>query len=196
VTRPTRDPLDGIDRLLVDANNVLHALGRRPTAPPAAALIGRLRAVIPAQVAIELVFDGPPEPGSRGRIASGLRVRYAGSKSADALLIALLEAAGPPMPGYEPTVLVVTDDRELRAALRARGASIAGTDWLLRRLDRARLGSPSVGRPRPPHGARTGGSHDEVEATGPGWRPGRGATVKKGNARRSPKRRAEPGGPR
>jgi hypothetical protein len=102
VTRPARDPLDGVDRLLVDANNLLHAMSRRPTPLPAAALIGRLRAVVPAGVDVELVFDGPPEPGSRGRIASGLRVRYAGSKSADALLVALLDLAGPPMPGYEP----------------------------------------------------------------------------------------------
>jgi hypothetical protein len=48
----------------------------RATAPPAA-VIGRLRGVIP-DTSIVLVFDGPTESGVRGeRIAGGLTVRTA-----------------------------------------------------------------------------------------------------------------------
>jgi rRNA-processing protein FCF1 len=187
VTRPSRDPLDGIDRLLIDGNNLLHALRRTKTAPPAAALIGRLRAAIPATVRLELVFDGPPDPGSRGRIASGVKVAYSGTRSADAVLLDLVERAGAPMPGYEPTILVCTDDAELRRALLGRGAATVRTAWLIRKLERTTLSAPSVGArrsPVPPVGAST---VREVDADRPGWSPGRGATAKKGNARRAPK---------
>ena len=87
--RPTHRP-----RLLVDGTNLLHALSRRPGAAPAAALIGRLRGAIPAAVAIELVFDGPPERGLRDeRIASGLTVRYGGQRTADAVILGLVDEA-------------------------------------------------------------------------------------------------------
>ncbi len=179
------DPLVGVSRLLVDATNLLHALRRGAPQPPAA-LIGRLRAVIPAAVVIELVFDGPPEPWSRGRIAGGLTVRYGGTRSADAVLLGLVEAAGPPAPGSDPAILVVSDDAELRRALRERGAATARAAWLIGRLERSSLASPSVGRRRPPAGS-SAPDRDGTEER-PGWHPGRGATVKRGNARRAPKR--------
>jgi hypothetical protein len=181
VTNPSRDPLVGIDRLLIDGNNLLHALRRTPTPLPSAAIVGRLRAVVPADVRIELVFDGPPETGSRGRIASGVKLWYAGSRSADAVLIALVESAGPPLPGYEPTILVCTDDAALRRALLVRGAATVRTDWLIRRIGRTTLAAPSVGARRSPVPPAV--EDDDRK----GWSPGRGATAKKVNARRSPR---------
>src|SRR5262245_57976545 len=85
--RSRHDPLAGIDRLLVDANNLLGALSRGRTPLPPAALIGRIRGAIPREVAVELVFDGPPDGavGKGRRVASGVVVRYAGGRSADAL---------------------------------------------------------------------------------------------------------------
>jgi predicted RNA-binding protein with PIN domain len=151
VTRipPSQDPLTGVTRLLVDGTNLLHALSRaaggRERQPPAA-LIGRLRAAIPAETAIELVFDGPPERGLRGeRIAHGVSVRYGGRFTADTILITLAEEAPTP-----DAVLVVSDDRELRHAVTMRGARTAGSAWLLRRLERPRLSAPSIGNRRPP----------------------------------------------
>jgi len=190
VTRSSRDPLEGIDRLLIDGNNLLHALRRTPTPLPSAAIVGRLRAAVPAEVRLELVFDGPPEPGSRGRIASGVKLWYSGARSADAVLVNLVESAGPPMPGYEPTILVCTDDAELRRALLARGAATVRTDWLIRRMSRTTLSAPSVGAarsPRPPTGASGTSPAPGDEEDRPSWRPGRGATAKKGNPRRKPK---------
>jgi hypothetical protein len=182
VTAP-RDPLSGTDRLIVDGSNLLHALTRHTGPEPQAALIGRLRAAIPASIGVELVFDGAPDAGLRGaRIAAGLIVRHAGRRSADEVLVGLVDqaraAAGP---GGASGLLVVTDDRELRATLHAKGARTAGTAWLLGRLDRRHLAAPSIGNRRAPAPPSTPEPEDAEPSP---WKPGRGATVKRGNPRR------------
>lgn len=194
----SHDPLEGIERLLLDGNNLLHAMrrgtdaGRGPM--PATALIGRLRAAIPATVRVEIVFDGPPDPGAgSARVASGVVVRYAGRVSADALLVRLVTEAAPFSIAAASTLLVVTDDAELRAELRRRGAATAGTPWLLRRLERTIVAAPAVGigrrrapgPPNPSHEERGDRSADDDDR--PRWRPGRGATAKVGNAKRRPR---------
>ena len=189
-----RNPLANTDRLLIDGTNLLHSLSRSGGAAPAAALIGRLRGVIPAGTAIELVFDGPAERGLRGeRIASGTIVRYGGARSADAVILALVDEVRL-VEGADGTagLLVVTDDRDLRYGARMRGARTAGSAWLLGRLGSGRLWSASIGNPRPPRtpGGGTNVSQsdgDPAETDRVGWRPGRGATTKRGNPRRAPK---------
>ena len=184
MTTLPRDPLTGTDRLLIDGTNLLHALSRKPGAAPQAALIGRLRAIVPAAIGIELVFDGAPDRGMRGeRVASGLIVRHAGRRSADEVLLSLVDetraVAGAAATG---ALLVVSDDHALRASLRAKGARTAGSAWLLGRLERPKLSAPSVGNRRP----ATGRAPEERDpATEPKrWKPGRGATTKRGNPRR------------
>ncbi len=191
---PDRDPLAATQRLLVDGTNLLHSLQRGAGAAPAATLIGRLRAIIPAQVTIELVFDGPPERGLRNeRIASGTLVRYGGPRSADAVILSLIDDVRM-VDGADGTaaLLVVTDDRELKYSARMRGARTAGSAWLIGRLGGGRLASPSIGNPRPPRiaagsagASATAADEDEQERVG--WRPGRGATTKRGNPKRAPK---------
>jgi hypothetical protein len=193
VTRIARDPLAGVSRLLVDATNLLHQLGRGPASGgdrlPPAALIGRLRAAIPPEVSIELVFDGPPERGLKGeRIASGVSVRYGGRFSADTVLITLVEEAGEGRPERD-AVLVVSDDRALRSAVGIRGGRTVGTAWLIARLARPRLASPSVGNARPPIRPRV--EQDERSTSSLRWAPGRGATSKTGNPKRRPKSRGD-----
>src|SRR4029453_16751856 len=84
VTRPLpRDPFAGTTKLFVDGTNLLHALTAGASAGterrPPAAVIGRLRAAVPRETTITLVFDGPSERGVRGeRIAGGLTVPYSG----------------------------------------------------------------------------------------------------------------------
>jgi hypothetical protein len=192
MSRPPRDPLLGVDRLIVDGTNLLYALSRGPGPAPAPTLIGRLRGAIPPSIRIELLFDGPSEPGMRSaRIASGVNVRYAGRLSADELALRLVTEAtgGRPDPAAgTPTLLVVTDDGRLARELRARGAATIGASWLVRRLDRPRLSSVSAGRPRPiPPAADNAAEDDRV-----GWRPGRGATKKVGNPRRASRRQRPP----
>jgi hypothetical protein len=203
MTRPVdrRNPLDGVALLLVDGTNLLHALSRGPDRQPAAALIGRLRGAIPPDTKITLVFDGPPERGVRGeRIAGGVTVQYAGRYSADTILVTLVEDAtiGEPRPSEAADrILVVTDDRDLRHALAKRGARTAGARWLLGRIERPWLVSPSVGNKRPPlpptigqrpkrhvEGAMADRADHDGDDDAPRWQPGRGATAKRGNPRR------------
>ncbi len=185
------DPLVGVERLLIDGSNLLHAVSRGAGPAPAATLIGRLRALIPPAIRIELVFDGPPEPGLRGtRIASGLTVRHSGRYTADSLIDRLVADAigtgGTPDQAHAvgASILVVTDDAELAWGTRRRGARTIGAEWLVRRLARPALSAPAAGTPRPARPAgqpATGGDEDEAR---PGWRPGRGATKKTGNPKR------------
>ena len=181
MTDRPRDPLANTTRLVVDGSNLLHALSHGDQPQPPAALIGRLRAIIPAGTAIELVFDGPPERGLRGeRIASGVRVRYSGARSADSVILSLADdvraTAGP-----EATdgLLVVSDDRDLRGRLRTKGARTAGAAWLIGRLERGKLSAPSAGNRRPPPIDAVDPDEDR-----PAWKPGRGATRKRGPSRR------------
>jgi predicted RNA-binding protein with PIN domain len=178
----SRDPLADTERLIVDGSNLLPAIARSRGAVPPAALIGRLRAAVPASIAVELIFDGAPDPGLRGeRIAAGVTVRHAGRRTADAAILESIERAGPTFASRNAdAILVVTDDRELATGVRARGARTAGTAWLIGRLERPRLASSSIGNRTPPAGPKT--AHADEERTP--WKPGRGATAKKGNPRR------------
>lgn len=200
--QPDRNPLAATQRLLVDGTNLLYALSKTSTAAPPAALIGRLRGAIPAATTIELVFDGPPERGLRNeRIAAGVIVRYSGGRTADEVILTMIEDVRL-LDGADgtATLLVVTDDRDLRHGSRLRGARTAGSAWLLGRLGAGRLASPSVGNPRParhPRPSRSGpapssspalsSDGDPAEMDRPGWKTGRGATTKKGNPKRAPK---------
>ncbi|MEO8230600.1 MAG: hypothetical protein ABI628_12690 [Chloroflexota bacterium] len=188
------DPMVGTERLLIDGSNLLHALGRARGGPaPAATLVGRLRAVIPAAVRIELILDGAPDPGLRGtRIASGLTVRHSGSASADwlieRLVVDAIGSGGTPETAHAvaDAILVVTDDIDLGQRVRRRGSRSAGTPWLTKRLDRGVLSAPSAGTPRPArptrptNQARTSDDDDDRGR----WQPGRGATRKSGNPKR------------
>jgi hypothetical protein len=193
VRRPS-DPLAGATRLLVDGTNLLHALAEGGARLPAAALIGRIRALVPPGVAVTIVLDGAPAPGAVDRrVASGVEVRHSGRRPADDV-IRELAAADP------EGVLVVTDDGALAGALRALGARTAGTAWIAGRFGRQHLEAPAAGRPRspapPPAGAGRGapgvarprgsgaGSAGPDEDPAPGWKPGRGSTRKRGNPRR------------
>ncbi len=216
MTRPARpnDPLADTELLLIDANNLIHALGQIPGSPPAPALVARIRSLVPTRIAIELIFDGRGERGMRGtRIAHGLSVRYAGARSADAVIVDRVgseaDAGGPVATA---AILVVTNDRGLADLVRRRGARTAGASWLASRLAMPERGSGASG-PRPPRsrgdvGAGTAGTagpaqqpdgaprqpdggetDDETDDDRPGWRSGRGATTKRGNPRRAPRHR-------
>ncbi len=145
-TSPTGDPFAGVERVYIDGNNLLHALARGGTPGPAGAVVGRIRAAFPASVVVDLVFDGPPAGGIKGRLATGLRVAYSGRLSADQVIDdgvgAQLAADGP---AGTWGILVITDDRGLREAVGAKGARTAGAAWLA-----GRLGRLSVDAPAPP----------------------------------------------
>jgi hypothetical protein len=153
------DPLVGTELVLIDGTNLLHALGRgsRDSAPnrpdaggppvPPAAVVGRIRGVLPAGVRVELLFDGRTS-GVSGRLATGMSVRYSGRASADSVIVEAVEGqamAGGPASTW--SILVVTDDRELRGRVARLGARSAGTSWLLRRLGTGPDLAPARGGP-------------------------------------------------
>ncbi len=216
--RGRRDPLLGIERLVVDGTNVVHALGGGQEAATTS-LVGRLRSVVPAPIAIDLVFDGPPAPGLGRRIGPGLTVHHAADRPADDLIVGLVAAAvdrasrvgSRPLRADRsspraasgsrstPAVLVVTDDADLRRRVRLRGAVTAPASWLVARLARPRPVAPAAGNRRAPTPLRSGtesraggatpdGARPPEEAERPPWRPGRGATTKRGNPRRRSRR--------
>lgn len=188
---PTRSPLADTDRLIIDGSNLLHALRRGAAPAPAATLIGRLRGIIEPGVRIELIFDGPQEQGlGDTRIASGVSVRYSGRYTADSVIAKLVAEAVQPV-----ALLVVTDDAELTDRVKRVGGRTARTEWLMARLSRSRLRSPSIGRPRPPAGAANTGKPGADDEDRRGWAPGRGATRKRGNPKRAPRSGGAPGRP-
>lgn len=199
------DPLAGITRVIVDGNNLLHAMTDRAGGAPPTALIARLRSAVPSSVSVDLVFDGPGR--SRERIASSMDVRHAGRRSADDVIVSTVDEAFEAIgPSGTDAILVVTDDGALRARVASRGVRVAGARWLLGRLDRMagnRMGGTRApgapprttepGRPGERSGATPEGAAPDDPATAddpderPGWRAGRGATVKRGNPRRRPR---------
>jgi hypothetical protein len=191
-----RRVLEGIKRLIVDGTNVLHAIRRSPVPIPAAALIGRLRAIVPPGVSITVVLDGSPEHGLVARqVASGVEVRYAGRATADEFIARQLELHGP----ETTATLVVTDDIDLSHAVRRTGARTTRTRWLIAMLERQRLVAPAPGRPglAAPASSIGQGSVRSVsnapatgdEADEPArWTPGRNATRKRGPSKRPPAR--------
>lgn len=196
VTRTGPDPLAETDLLIVDGTNLLFALRRGSSGLPAAALIGRLRAIIPAGTTIELVFDGRSERGMRStRIAAGVTVRYAAPLSADAAIMAGADRFDS---SAIDRLLIVSDDRGLRDLVERRGARTARCAWLIGRLGRTTLSSPTTGnarRPAPPLPGIRAGDPKPEDASGAGrggWSPGRGATTKHGNGRRAPRSARHP----
>jgi rRNA-processing protein FCF1 len=190
-----RTPLDGTERLVIDGTNLLYHMGSGTAAPPAA-IIGRLRAAIPAAVSIDLVFDGMAH-GVKGRVAQGMQVRYGGRHSADQAILELADEAATSAgggPAATARVLVVTNDRDLRFRLESRGVRTVPLVWLTNRLDMPKLSAAAAGNRRPTlGGSRPATPPGAVEAPErAGWRPGRGATAKTGPAHKIPRHRRHP----
>jgi hypothetical protein len=190
-----RRVLDGVTRLIVDGTNVLYAIRRSAAPLPAAALIGRLRAIVPPGVVITVVLDGSPEHGLVARhVASGVEIRYAGRFTADEAIVHLLENTRADNSG----ALIVTDDIELTNFVMRLGGRTARTGWLVGRLERQRLVAPASGRPglavqsaqsigqgtgpAASNSGPNGGDADGAETAR--WSPGRGATRKRGPSHR------------
>ncbi len=177
----SRASLAGVARLLIDGNNLLHRTAG--TADPGAqrALLARLRGGLPAEVHTIVMLDGHAAPGTdrRQRVARNLEIHHAGSLTADDALLNIVRD----QPGAKrATLTLVTDDRALTDKARHLGAHTNRLDWLEevlggRAAPGAGIGSgvKSVARP-----AQQDAPEEEREP----WRPGRGATRKRGNPRR------------
>jgi len=146
-----------VGRILIDGRNVQHALARDSggSALPTSALVARLRAAFSPPTEVELILDGHSGGGPSGRLAAGFTVTFSRHASADAVIgdrvTEALRALGP---AGAWSVVVVTNDREVRDHARRNGARVEGSAWLADRL--ASRGSPpgragtGIGQSRPP----------------------------------------------
>ncbi|MBA2275434.1 MAG: hypothetical protein H0W00_01885 [Chloroflexi bacterium] len=189
---------DELQLLLVDGDNLMHRLRGARDDAGLAWLIPRLRASLaPGGTAI-LVLDGHPFPGEppRKAVAPGVELRHSGRVDADTAIVEILEAR--PFVDRARTA-VITDDRGLTERAKRVGGMTRRLDWLRDRLERPpagpRTGLPSAAAPggtapgrrgsslgsgRPPRTGAPPPADDETRR----WRPGRGATAKRGNPRR------------
>ena len=143
------------------------------------------------------MFDGVGH-GVFGRVAQKMTVRYSGKRTADDVILDLTSEAameaGAGKAGAE-AVLAVTNDRELRERLHAKGARTVQLQWLISRMDLPVLaaGPWATGDRRrwAPGGLRDAPNDDGADDR-PGWKPGRGATTKTGPARKVARHKRHP----
>jgi hypothetical protein len=187
--------------VLVDGDNLLHRVRGMRDEAGLRWLLPRLAAWRPPNVTVTVILDGHPDPGEahRRRVATGVEFRHSGDMDGDSAIVATLRAR--PYSDRSRTI-VVTDDRQLGDRVRHAGGMVRRLDWFVSGL------AASVGEPVPTGSGATGGSTETRPPTGIGggrrrsgasepsghrtdddeerepWRPGRGATAKRGNPRR------------
>ena len=185
-----RDP-DGLELLLVDGDNLLHAVRGGRDDGGVAWLLPRLSRWRPPDLWIVVALDGHPAQGetSRRRVATGIEFHHAGARSADDLIIDLLSRQ--PFDARARSV-VVTRDHDLVARAHRAGGLTRSPDWLVGQLDvpgswagtsGGSVGA-QIGQGGPPRQSRSVSQQDDER---PAWRSGRGATRKRGNPRRGAK---------
>jgi len=128
-----KDSPFGATRILIDGRNVQRALERGSTAGsmPTAILVARLRAAFAPPTEVELILDGHAGPTPTGRIAAGFSVVFGRGVSADHVIAErVVEAFRALGPVEADTVMVVSDDREVRAQALRNGVRVQGTAWL------------------------------------------------------------------
>ncbi len=170
--------LDGVTRLLIDGNNLLHRTSGSVDAGAQRLLLARLSGAIPQDVETILMLDGHAASGTdrRQRVRRGLQIHHAGSISADDALLLLIRDAAPADRAH---LVLVSDDRALYEKARHLGARTQRLAWLEGLLERPPAESRPVhaGAGRPPR-------QQPPEKEREPWKPGRGATAKRGNPRR------------
>ena len=180
--------LDGVAVLLIDGNNLLHRVSGSVEPGAQRLLIARLRGAIPPTLPTVLMLDGHAAQGTRRaeRIGRGFEIRHAGSISADDALIRLI-ADSPP--GERHAVTIVSDDRSLVERARHLGARTQRLAWLegvMATPNDASTPEASIGRKGGVRPSKPDAAADD-HPDRPPWKPGRGATRKRGNPRRLPR---------
>jgi len=160
-----QQPAIGASRLLIDGRNVQFALARGIRGGsqrlPTTALVARLRAAFGPPNEVELILDGHSGGSPSGRVAPAFTVTFSRHATADQVIgdrvAEALRALGP---AGAWSVVVVTDDREVRDHARRNGARVEGTAWLVDRLatppTEARRPGTAIGQGRAPRTRRSG----------------------------------------
>jgi hypothetical protein len=179
-------PFDGIGRLLIDGNNLLHRMSGNVEPGSIRLLLAKLSGALPAEIATIVMLDGHAASGTdrHQRIRRGLEIHHAGSLSADDAMLNIVRDTAA---SDRAQTFVITDDRALSDKARHLGARTKRLEWLQAIVDGATARSATgIGRKgiRPP----ATGSGDDDETKQP-WQPGRGATRKRGNPKREKRER-------
>ena len=205
---PQGDVIADLALVLIDGDNLLHRVRGSRDDAGLHWLLPRLRAWRPMDVHIVVMLDGHPDTGigPRTRVAPGIESQHSGSVDADTAIVGIVRAR----PYAERSrTLVISDDRQLGDRVRHVGGFVRRLDWLTSQLLRAdgpaapapqtRAGATGpdgprrtplgAGRPprrivRGPAPGREPGSDAGDEPEREPWKPGRGATRKRGNPKR------------
>ena len=95
---------------------------------PTAMLIARLRAAFSPPTEVELILDGHPGPTPTGRLHAGFSVVFGRGVSADHVIgERVVEAFRALGPVDSDSVLVISDDREVKAQALRNGCRVQGT---------------------------------------------------------------------
>ena len=181
--------LDDIELVLVDGDNLLHAVRGTRDEGGVAWLLPRLSGWRPEGVRIVVGLDGHAAPGeaSRGRVTRGIEFHHSGHRSSDDMLVGLLAAR--PYADRARTV-IVTRDRELQTRARGAGAQTRSVEWLMRQVNAPLTGGATrptnIGAGRRPPSQPVDVPDVDADSREP-WQPGRGATRKSGNPKRKAK---------
>jgi hypothetical protein len=102
---------------------------------PTAALVARLRAAFSPPTEVELILDGHPGGSPQGKVAPGFSVAFTKSATADEVIGQRVTEAFRSMGAVGAwSIVVVTDDREVRDHARRSGVRVEGTAWLVDRM--------------------------------------------------------------
>jgi hypothetical protein len=146
--------------LLLDGNNVLHALAGEGLDATRLALCNYLRETFANRDDVHVVFDGPSRGGPRAQdfIPHGIRLTYSGGTPADQLVIRAIEVDSAPR-----RLTVVSTDRQIRAAARRRRCASLTSEEFSERL-RTEIERPSPAAPPEPPEKREGLSPEQTES--------------------------------
>jgi hypothetical protein len=182
---------DGVEILLIDGNNLLHRVSGSVEPGAQRLLLARLRSAVPATLATVLMLDGHADSGTSRteRVGRGLEIRHSGSISADDAILRLIDKY---QPSERAGITVVSDDRRFTDRARHLGAHTQRLAWLENVIGMPGEKGAAIGAGKPPAGRPPGGKFESTPPSGEGettddrepWRPGRGATRKRGNPKR------------
>jgi len=177
--------LEGVVVLLIDGNNLLHRVAGSVEPGAQRLLLARLRGAIPATLATVLMLDGHADSGTNRteKVGRGLEIRHSGSISADDVILRLIDRY---QPSERAGITVVSDDRRLTDRARHLGAHTQKLVWLEKVIGMPGQKGAAIGAGKPPANVGQPSAGPDATSDREPWRPGRGATRKRGN----PKRRA------
>ncbi len=137
---------------LIDGNNLIHALAEVDRGVERLGLCMMLQLLVERGERVEVVFDGPPPPPGLAKQIdrTGAAARYSPARPADEDIIKTLRANSAPR-----RLVVVSSDREIRKAARARKCRWSSAEDFARKLVDLQHAPPAA-RPAEPRAKHTG----------------------------------------